>query len=64
MTQNQYRTTLQREIKKLNEQIDDLILSGRAYTREARRHKDLIKKMRRIEKSPFWGRAFGFGSLF
>lgn len=64
MTQNQYRNNLEREIKKLNERIDDLIMDGRNYAREARKHKELLKKVRRLEKSPFWGRAFGFGSFF
>ena len=46
MSQTQYLKMLEREIQKLNKKIDVKILKGEVYSREARDHKLLLKKVR------------------
>lgn len=46
MSQSQYLKMLEREINKVNKQIDLKILKGLDYRREARDHKLLLKKVR------------------
>ena len=48
------KTTLlkevKRELKKLNNTIDSKIVHGCSYRKEARRHKDLLSTLRRIDE--------------
>jgi len=46
MSQSQYLKMLEREINKINKQIDLKILKGLDYRREARNHKLLLKRVR------------------
>jgi hypothetical protein len=41
---------IQKEIQKLNNRIDEKIVKGEVFTREARRHKELLATLRRIEQ--------------
>ena len=53
MTKQQTITTINKEINKINEEIDMKIIQGLAYRAEARRHKTLIQKLR-SEVRPTW----------
>lgn len=46
MSQTQYLKMLEREIQKINKRIDQKILLGEKYMKEAREHKLLLKKVR------------------
>lgn len=46
MSQKQYLKMLEREIQKINQQIDLKILRGENYSKEARDHKLLLRKVR------------------
>lgn len=41
---------IQKEIHKLNNRIDEKIVKGEVFTREAHRHKELLATLRRIEQ--------------
>lgn len=46
MSQTQYLKMLEREIQRINNKIDLKILKGEKYSKEARDHKLLLKKVR------------------
>lgn len=64
MSKREYKIVLKKEIDQLNRKIDEKILWGLSYKQEARRHKELISKMRNLGKQSVWGRAFSLMSLF
>jgi hypothetical protein len=45
MTREQYIQTLQRELQKLNKEIDMKIISGEKYVLQAKEHKLLLKRI-------------------
>ena len=49
MSERAYLKALNREIQKLNEVIDQKILADVDYHKEARRHKRLLRELRRDE---------------
>jgi hypothetical protein len=49
---------LEREIQKINKKIDLKILEGQKYTKEAREHKLLLKKVRYHTRRNFFSRFF------
>ncbi len=51
MSQSQYLKLLEKELHKINRVIDYKILSGESYTREARDHKLILRKVRYITNS-------------
>jgi len=54
MSQKQYLKMLEREIQKINQQIDLKILRGESYSKEARDHKLLLKKVRYNTRKSFF----------
>jgi hypothetical protein len=65
MNHNQYRQAIERELSKLNKEIDVKIITGLDYHDDARRHRQLLTQMRRMStKSYFWPRAFRLVSTF
>lgn len=50
MSEQQYIKALNKEIKKLNGIIDDKIMHSYNYSREARRHKVLLRQIKREER--------------
>lgn len=60
MSKKQYLKALNTEIQKLNGIIDDKILYGRSYHREAQRHKKLLAQLRREEVSRALWSILGF----
>lgn len=53
MTKHKTITTIEKEINKVNDEIDLKIIQGLAYRAEARRHKMLLDKLRR-DTRPTW----------
>jgi hypothetical protein len=51
MSRQQYLKLLEKEIHELNKKIDQKILRGEAYYREARDHKLLLRKVRQNRPS-------------
>jgi len=54
MSQKQYLKMLEREIHKINQEIDFKILRGESYSKEARDHKLLLKKVRYNTRKSFF----------
>ncbi len=54
MSQKQYLKMLEREIHKINQEIDFKILRGENYRKEARDHKLLLKKVRYNSRRSFF----------
>jgi len=53
MTQTQYLKMLEKEIQKINKQIDLKILRGEEYWKEARDHKLMLRRMRYHQRQNF-----------
>lgn len=58
MQKQEYLKILEKEIQKINKVIDQKIINGEEYFREARDHKLLIKKVRAHQKTPFINKFF------
>lgn len=54
MSQSQYIKMLERELNKINQMIDLKILKGLDYSKEARDHKLILKKIRYNTRRNFW----------
>ncbi len=53
MSKYQTLSTIHKELKKINTQIDHKILKGVSYNREARVHKALLSQMSKIRSQSF-----------
>lgn len=51
MSKQQLEKALRRELTLLNKQIDEKIIRGLSYTREARRHKYIVSSLDSIRRS-------------
>jgi len=58
MSQSQYLKILEREIQRINKKIDWKIVTGQEYSKEAREHKLLLKKVRYHSRRTFFSRLF------
>lgn len=58
MSKKEYLKALNDEIQKLNAVIDTKIMHDADYRREARRHKELLRQIRRENRSRRWARIF------
>ncbi len=58
MKKQEYLKILEKEIQKINKVIDQKIINGEEYFREAKDHKLLIKKVRQHTKTPFFNKLF------
>ncbi len=58
MSQTQYLKIVEREIQKINKAIDFKILRGEDYSKEARDHKLLLRKVRYHHRQSFFSRLF------
>ena len=56
MSQSQYLKMLEKEIQKVNKLIDQKILRGEDYRREAHDHKLMVRRMRYHTKPSIWSR--------
>ena len=66
MSKHQIVKSLRSEIKKINYVIDEKIIHGLPYSREARRHKFLISQMNRLNppSSSWFFRSMSFVTMF
>lgn len=53
MSHDTLRKTIERELQKLNDEIDVKIVKGLSYVKESRRHKFMLKRLNEL------GRASG-----
>jgi hypothetical protein len=58
MSQKQYLKTVEKEIQRINRIIDLKIMQGKEYTKEARDHRLLLKKVRFHNRQSFFRRLF------
>ena len=59
MSKNKIVTTIQKELARVNEQIDMKIITGRSYKKDSLRHKYLLAQLRAIrarESFNFFGK--------
>lgn len=54
---------IRRELGKLNSKIDHKIVRGESYDREAKKHKDLVSQLRRLESEASLARTFSLASF-
>jgi len=54
MSQKQYLKMLEKEIKKVNRKIDEKIMRGEEYRKEARDHKLMLRRMRYFTRQNFF----------
>ncbi len=64
MTREQYIKILQRELAKLNREIDMKILSGMNYSKEAKEHRAVLQKIREHNRKTFFNKIFSNFSSF
>jgi hypothetical protein len=64
MSQKQYVKMLEKEIQKLNVEIDKKILRGESYRKEAHDHKLILRKIRFNTRKSFFERLFPSMSKF
>lgn len=58
MTREQYIKILQRELAKINRDIDMKILSHENYSKEAKAHKIVLQKIREHNRKTFFSKLF------
>lgn len=63
MSKFEIRLTLKREIRKVNKLIDEKIIRGLPYTKEARYHKNLKARLALLEKTTWLGRSMRVASF-
>lgn len=51
MSKQNIEKTLRRELRVLNEMIDQRIIRGMSYAREAKRHKFILESLARMRKN-------------
>jgi hypothetical protein len=56
MTTSQYQKSLQRELAKLNQRIDMMIIKGQSYVAESKKHKMLLRQLRSLQGQSFFSR--------
>lgn len=59
MSPQQYHRAVEKQLKKLNEEIDSKIVRGESYSRESRLHKMLREKIKRARTPGFFNRLCG-----
>jgi hypothetical protein len=55
--------SIRKEITKINKKIDYKIVKGESYEREARRHKDLVLQLRKLESEASLARTLSLASF-
>jgi hypothetical protein len=56
MTTAQYQKSLQRELLILNQNIDMMIIKGQSYVAESKKHKVLLRQIRRVQVQGIFSR--------
>lgn len=60
MTKMTLMYMISKEIKMLNNQIDRKIVKGHIYAREARKHRELVHRLRRLESEASLARTLTY----
>lgn len=60
MTKITLMYVISKEIKKINSRIDRKIMRGLKYDREARHHRELVYKLRKLESEASLARTFTY----
>lgn len=60
MTKMTLMYVLNKEIKTLNSKIDKKIVKGQSYFREARKHRELVHKLRKLESEASLARTLTY----
>jgi hypothetical protein len=61
MSSNTFKKAIERELQKLNEEIDNKIVKGLSYIRESKRHKALLLQLNKFNRrSNLFQRSFNF----
>ncbi|MBA3732894.1 hypothetical protein H0W91_00785 [Patescibacteria group bacterium] len=65
MSKQNLERALRRELEVLNDQIDEKIIKGLSYSKEARRHKFILQSLSNIRRSQtnWMMRSFGTFSI-
>ncbi len=58
MSQKQYLKSVEKELQRINKIIDQKIVRGEDYFKEARDHKLLVRKIRFHERRTFFRKLF------
>ena len=58
MSRQEYLKLLEKELHNINKVIDEKIISGQDYLREARDHKILVRKLRQNTQHGFFTKFF------
>lgn len=65
MSATQYQKVLEREIARLNQRIDMMILKGQSYVSEAKRHRELLAQLNRVKRpTSIFGRFFSHAASY
>jgi hypothetical protein len=68
MSSNTFKKAIERELQKLNEEIDNRIVKGLSYIKESRRHKLLLKQLDRFNNRKnafhFFQQSYNYISTF
>ena len=55
--------SIRKELRKINDRIDSKIVRGESYDKEARRHKQLVIDLRRLESEASIARTWAMASF-
>lgn len=56
--------SINKELRKVNDRIDQKIIKGESYDREARRHRELRSQLRQVERDAAFNRSYSLMSFF
>jgi hypothetical protein len=61
MSSNTFKKAIERELQKLNEEIDNRIVKGLSYIKESKRHKALLLQLNKFNhRSNLFQKSFNF----
>ena len=55
---------ISKELRKVNDKIDQKIVRGMSYDRESQRLKQLVSQLRQVERDAAFNRSFSLMSFF
>jgi len=65
MSSNTFKKAIERELQKLNEEIDNKIVKGLSYIKESKRHKALFLQLNKFNRrSNLFQRSFNLITTF
>ena len=65
MSSHTFKKAIERELQKLNEEIDNKIVKGLSYVRESRRHKALLRQLNSFQRhSSLFQKSFNLITTF